>query len=379
MRSAAPRPDEPEPAREDLDERAGRVYAAHADVLERSAVFFRTASAVLDAWTAGCPADSQAVPLLRQLVAESDALATKAVEVGLHEEELRQDMARFTATAGALSAAFEAGRACERATAQAPSPLPVPGPRHARRRLSLVKGGTVAAFAGAGAAVRHAWITHPAATAAAGVTAATLAAATVAVAPHAAATFTGGGHPSPAPAASIYSATPITEVPVSPRRGIVTAVTRPKVATVTAGPMATAPVPPVADTPSPSDPGQQQGPGWQAPVVSLTAAPLAVDLSAAPLGTVTLSASGGATRWHAWCDSADVTIADDSGSRNGTVDPADPVNLTIAPAPAQDGQQSATCHIWPGDLDITVTLPPLAPASPSPADTDTDTPTPQPS
>ena len=349
MRSAAPRPDEPEPGPEDLDAKAARLLDAHLALIQK-------ADTLLGSWRAACPSDSAAVPVLQDLI-------TETISAGMHLEEMRQDMARFTATAGALSAAFEAGRACERAAAQAPGPLPVPGPRHARRRLALVKGGTLAAFTGA-AAKGASWAAHHA-VAATAVGVATVAT-TAMLVPGSPVSPLGGG-PAPTSSPAPAGAGPVTAVPIAVMgpSHLAAAVTRPKAATVTAGPMATMPIPPVADTPSPSDPGQQQGPGWQPPVVSLTAAPLTVDLSAAPLGTVVLTADG-ETRWHAWC-SADVTIGDDSGSRSGTVDPADPVNLTIAPAPAQDGQVAATCHIWPGDLQVAVTLPPPAPASPSPS------------
>ena len=353
--------DEPEPGRADLDARAARLLAAHLDLIMRI-------DGTLAAWGQACPRDSMAVPVLRDLF-------QLVIDGGRHAEELRADMAAYTATAGSLEAAFTAGRAAERAAAEAPPAPPVPGPRHAAgRRLRVVQGGTVAAFAAA-TARGASWAGHHAAATAliAGGTVAT----TALLLPGSPVSPLGGHHApgsAPAPSASIVAAVPIAGT--GPQQKLIANVTRPKVTTMSSGPLATAgPVPPAAPPASGPGPQQYQPP----PPAVLSASPLAADLSSLPQATVTLTASNGPVRWHAWCTGPDVSIGDANGNRSGTADPADPVDLTVSLAPVQDGAQTATCHVWPGDFRVTVTLPPPPPPAPSPAGTPTDTPSPQPS
>jgi len=240
--------------------------------------------------------------------------------------------------------------------------------------------GAIAMFRPVAHAVKASWAAHPVATAGAGAVA--LTAATAIVVPASPASpFGASTSQVPAPAASIYSATPIPVV--SPSMLPVAAfMSRPRTSSVSGLPFA--PVPPsVPSSSAPQGPApSQQDPGWQpAPVAgTLSVDTTTVDLSAAQTVTVTIRADGGPVRWSAWCGSRDVSIGDAAGAEHGTVTPGNPVDLTVTLGPVQDGRLTATCHIWPGGNLVAVTLPPPPPppADPSPTDTPTDIPSPLP-
>ena len=105
---------------------------------------------------------------------------------------------------------------------------------------------------------------------------------------------------------------------------------------------------------------------------TLSADVTAADLSSGQQVTITLTANGAPVNWHAWCsDAADVSVS----AASGTASPGMPSLLTLTPAPAQDGVPATECHIWPGAIQVAVTLPQPVPSA-SPAATDTPTPGP---
>ncbi len=130
-------------------------------------------------------------------------------------------------------------------------------------------------------------------------------------------------------------------------------------------PLPSSPPPAVAPTPTPS--------AGQLAMSSVTA-----DLSSGQQVTITLYAVGGPVTWHAWCTGPDVTLSGGSG----TSAPGLPSLLVFSAAPAQDGAATARCHVWPGEFEVSVVLPPLPSpspsASPTPQPAVTDTPTPDP-
>ena len=230
-------------------------------------------------------------------------------------------------------------------------------------------------------AVRASWAAHPVATAATGVaafTAATVAAVSPVspVSPFAASTSR-----MPAPAASIYSATPIPVVSPSmlPAAAFMT---RPKTSVVSSLPFIPVPPPVPSSSVSPGpvpaqqDPGRQPAPPAAAGMLSVGTA--TADLSSAQAATVTISADGGPVRWSAWCGSRDVSIGDASGAEHGTVYPGSPVDLTVSLGPVQDGRLAAACHVWPGGFRVSVILPAPPPPPADPAGTSADTPSPLP-
>ena len=238
-------------------------------------------------------------------------------------------------------------------------------------------GAVAAAFRPLAHAARASWAAHPVATATGATVAFTVATAAVVVPSSPASPWGASTSQVPAPAASIYSATPIPVV--SPSMLPVAAfMTKPRTSSVSSLPYA--PVPPsVPSSSAPQGPVPgQQDPGWQpAPAAgTLSVDTTTVDLTVAQTVTVTIRADGGPVRWSAWCGSRDVSIGDANGAEHGTVTPGNPVDLTVTLGPVQDGRLSAVCHIWPGGNLVAVTLPPPPPppADPSPTDTPTDIP-----
>ena len=172
--------------------------------------------------------------------------------------------------------------------------------------------------------------------------------------------------PSPsAPAASAWSASRMSSSPPA------TPVAHGGVDANRAGPAGIVPLAPWSPSPSPSlSPSPVLTP---APVTgTLSADVAAADLSSGQQVTITLTASGAPVNWHAWCsDAADVSVS----AASGTASPGMPSLLTLTPAPAQDGVPATECHIWPGAIQVAVTLPQPVPSA-SPAATDTPTPGP---
>ena len=172
--------------------------------------------------------------------------------------------------------------------------------------------------------------------------------------------------PSPsAPAASAWSASRMSSSPPA------TPVAHGRADANRAGPAGIVPLAPWSPLPSPSlSPSPVLTP---APVTgTLSADVTAADLSSGQQVTITLYANGAPVNWHAWCsDAADVSVS----AASGTASPGMPSLLTLTPAPAQDGVPATECHIWPGAIQVAVTLPQPVPSA-SPAATDTPTPGP---
>ena len=334
MRSAArqPEPGEPGP---DLAEVAAKAGA----VLDAMLGTARRAADTLAAWDTGCPQDPRAVPVLQ-------GLSTEIIGAGLHCEELRREVAALAAGLGSLEQAFAAGRAHERSQAQQQAPpAPPAGPRHAAgKRLRLVGGSGVAAFAGAAfAGLRHALIAHPAVAAAAGVTA--VAATTTAVlvpSPSPSASAVPAG--TPAPAASVYDATPVPPgaqkliASVSGRKGG-------KGLTVAMEPPFPSYAPPDPSVPA-ADPGPPPAPAAGQLSVSVTA----LNLGTAGTGVLTLSCTGGPCSWHVLPGrhvSADIRQGALRDGQSVTV------SLSVNPAALILGGRAVT-RVWPGDITVPV-------------------------
>jgi hypothetical protein len=220
------------------------------------------------------------------------------------------------------------------------------------------------------AAVRHSWpAQHLAQAGAIAGTVATLATAAVVV-PHAALTspFGAGTSAAPAPAASIYSATPVITPSSLP---VISAFTHPK-----ANPDAAASrpltLPPPPAVPPAQGPGGQQGgnqPSQDAPVVAgtlqVTGGTTDLSLGADGLtysGSATFTAEGGSVRWSTVSNSPHVAVSTDQGVLQGVLQPGDSVTLTVSvDAAAQTLGGTATVHVYPG-ISVGVTwlaLPPL--------------------
>jgi hypothetical protein len=307
-------------------------------------------------------------------------MSAEVIGAGLHCEELRQEVAKLAAGLGSLEQAFAAGRALERSQEQQASP-PAPG-RHAKP-FKLLKGGSVAAFAGAAfTGLRHAWAVHPVATTAAGFTVATLAATTAVVAPHAAATFGVGGSPSaPAPAASIYSAVPVTG-PSSQK--LIAAVTGHKGSSRTL----TLNMPPSLPSYAPQGPSAPSGGGGGQGPSQPSSQPVSVpdvrlvvtsglDLGTGQSGTIRLAAFGGDLSWSASTSAGGLTL----DSSSGTLQAGDSAEITVsivADLQALAGPGSVTITYGDGKstvVPVSWTVVPL----PAPLPTDTSLPVPLPS
>lgn len=252
-------------------------------------------------------------------------------------------------------------------------PDPEPAPRHRRHRAPRAQRPlyprSLKGFVPLGAAVtaaRHSWpAAHPVVAGTIATAAVGIAATTAAVVPGGAATF-GFGSPAgtPAPAASIWSAVPVT----SPS-SIASAVTHPRgkggagsprTLTVLAPPSLPAYVPPA--------PGGGQDPASQPAPVQGT---LSVSVNTLDLGpgggtaAVTLTASGGPVDWH-------LVVPDglSASSMQGHLDDGGSADITVATIVAEVLDGDATLSIWPGGVHVAVkweaplpvTLPTDAPA-----------------
>ena len=210
------------------------------------------------------------------------------------------------------------------------------------------------------AALKAAWVAHPAAVAAAGAGSAVILTAAIAVVPGTARAHEHGpGVLAPNPAASIYSATPIPD-PTSPSFA---AFTRPRLDARSSAsqPAAAAPwccyAPPPpssspAAVPQPSAPASSPSPVSgiiQAVSSTVTVTDPTQDVQ------IPISATGGDTVWHAWVrgpDAADVTLTPAQGDLADGA--AGYVDLAID-ASAQATGGTVTVHIWPGDVMVVVT------------------------
>ncbi len=248
-----------------------------------------------------------------------------------------------------------------------------------RGHLRVVPPLVIAACVALKAALKAAWIAHPAATAAAGAAgSAVILTAAIAVVPGAARAHEHDpGTRAPNPVASAYSATPIMVPSSSPSFA---AFTRPKLDAKSAAgspvavvPWYLSPAPPPSSSPSASP----------QPSASVFSPPPVSGIIQAVSSTVTvtdptqdvqipISATGGDTAWHAWVHgpgAADVTLSPSQGElAAGT---AGYIDLTID-ATAQAAGGSVTVHIWPGDVEVTVSW--EAVPAPVPTDAVTDTP-----
>lgn len=225
-----------------------------------------------------------------------------------------------------------------------------------------VVGGLVAAF-------RHSWAAHPVATAATGFTAATLATAAV-VAPHAGVTLPFGASTSatPAPAASVYSASPIGVSGPLPSR-VALALTKPKPDTAASSPLAA--LPPVS---SPvQGPGDGQDPAPQpssqdaAPQVRLVVTH-ALDLGTLASGQIRVTAFGGAVSWSA--SASDARMSLDSSSGDLAAGQSAEITVTLAAdlqALAESG--SVTISYEGQDVSVPVSWTVIPLPLPSPTDT----------
>ena len=393
MRSAAKMPAEPEPVpeRSGLEAKAGRVLDERLSVIGeiRDALRFLPAAA--------------ADPHVRdQLAARLQQVTVALFDSGLHDEELRGELARYTAVNALTEHAFAAGVQHERERA---AKAAVPGPRrHAAGRhvmkgqLALVadkaRGVALPAFVAGWAALRGlAKVSRGHGTAvkltayhlklAAVVTAST---ATLAIGGVVITRYTGtspsgpyGSGTGPAPAASAYAA-----IPVTSESPIALLATRPKPKAGKGKSLLSAsslPVPylPVTEpSSSSSSPASSSPPASSAPGVpaALAQLPSALDLSSGAPETITLTATGN-QGWVSW--RVDATGPDlDFSKMSGVLAPGQSYQLAVSvdPAQAQDGNPSETFTI--DGQSVTVNLPPPPPA-PSPADTTTDTPPPVPS
>ena len=363
VRSAAQRQpeDDPGPGRAELDARAAGVLGAHLDLAGRI-------DATLAAWGSACPHDSEAGPALQ-------AMGKLVIDASHHAEELRRSLASYTATAGALEAAFAAGRACERASQESP---PATGPKHAAgsagKRLRLVKGGTVAAFAGLWPALHRAWAIHRAATAAAAATAGiALTATTAAVVHPSSLPFTSS------PPSASAAAGPVTAVraPVNPSQKLIASVTRPqgsRTLTVSLPPSvaayAPAEAPPAGDGNVPAPPPASQG-----PQVSLVVT-REVDMGTLSSGPIRVTAFGGPVSWSASASAPGMTLDVSSGSLAAGHSAVITVTLA-ADLQALAGPGSVTISYDGQDVAIPVSWSVIPLPVPSPSDTGlpTDLPT----
>jgi len=322
------------------------------------------------------------------------------------------DASRVLAQAGAVQS-FEQIQARAREQQARLAAVPDAAPRRARHRSSRKRDPgrplmrpLPAIILGAVATARHSAAAHlpaaktlvalakahPLAAAASVLTAGGLVTGGVAVAPHAAATF-GLGSPytsAPAPAASIWGATPIT-VPVA----VASAVTRPSQPArsrtlTTLGPSAMPPYLPAVWLPAPAsspDPSQQPAPVAPAAGQLSVTAPdgsQSLDLGAPAdgqvviQGIITLTASGGDVTWGATVrtESGDTVALDSNRGELGSGETATvTVVVTLA---AGDLGGSATVRFWSGSggskVRVTWAASPPPPADPSPTDAPTITP-----
>ena len=289
-------------------------------------------------------------------------------------ERLRVQLAQVTAERDRLQEHLDARAELDRVlmsaapAADGTGPIArVQGPRAAghrapreRRHLRVVPPLVIAACVALKAALKAAWIAHPAATAAAGAAgSAVILTAAIAVVPGAARAHEHApGVLAPNPAASTYSATPIM-VPSSPPS--FAAFTRPRLDARSSAsqPATVAPWCCYAPPPSSSPAAVPQ------PSVSSSPSPVSGIIQAVSSAvTVTdptqdvqipISATGGDTAWHAWVrgpDAADVTLTPAQGDLADGA--AGYIDLAID-ASAQATGGSVTVHIWPGDVTVVVT------------------------
>jgi len=193
------------------------------------------------------------------------------------------------------------------------------------------------------ALLRGAWHAHHVAVIAAGaatVAAPVLVGAALTVATPASAAHQGRRAAVPAPAASVYRATPVT----SPR------VVRPKPDAAKASPAAAPTVPadgppsfPPSAVPSPSSPPPP------APLLSLSTGEL--DTGVFLVGHLTISSSGSAVPWSVAC-SQDVSITPSQGVLSAAGQQDYPLTVRIDPV---DGASSGSCTFSPGDEHLLVT------------------------
>jgi hypothetical protein len=240
------------------------------------------------------------------------------------------------------------------------APAAEPRPRRSRHRAPRGSGQrplyprSLKGFVPLGAAVtaaRHSWpAAHPVVAGTIATAAVGIAATTAAVVPGGAATF-GFGSPAgpPAPAASVWSAVPVT----GPSQ-IASAVTHPKggagsprTLTVLAPPSLPAYVPPEPGSGG-QDPASQDSP--QPVQGTLSVSTSALDLTGTGTGTLTLTCAGGDCPWHVVAGGvlgADV--------RQGTLQDGESVTvaLTVDPAALLLGGSKAVT-VWPGDIQVQV-------------------------
>ena len=342
MRSAAQRQEDTEPEPD-----MAAVAAKAGAVLDAMLITAQQVTDTLNAWGTACPQDSRAVPFLQ-------SMSTEIIGAGLHCEELRQEAARLAASLAALDAAFAAGRELERGQVRQEVPSPAPG-RHAaarNRRLKVVRGLPVAAFAAAvGPAVRslrQAASAHPAAMkplalaakgswvgqhlAASGMIAGTALTATALLVPASPISPLGGGAAPtslPAPAASVYSATPFPVASTGP--SLIAGVTQRKGArTLGTGLPPSLLLPSYApqDPSAPSGGGGGQDPSSQpasTPDVKLVVAS-SLDLGTGPSGTIRVTAYGGTVSWSATTSAAGLGL----DSASGTLAAGDSATITVS-------------------------------------------------
>jgi hypothetical protein len=276
---------------------------------------------------------------------------------------------------------FERGRAAERAAAAVPAQRRArpasPSQRSFFPRLvqgAVPIGGIGAVLRASRGALRHPWIAHHAAAlgaGATGVTAATVLVASTALtgSPLPGIPSSGGASGTPAPAASIYSATPMYLPSLPPAAALAG---RPKLDASSSrrealADLATRPPTTPAPAPAPAASGTaaQQSPA-SSPLPAagtLQADTTAVDLGTLYAGQVTLTAVGGPVSWGAVPSSAKVVLS----ATQGTLAAGGSFTLGISvSAAAQLNAGTATVHIYPGIvIEVTWLAAPPPPAAAS--------------
>ena len=389
MRGAARQPvEEPPPERADLEAKADRVLDGHRVVeAEIRAVSAEIRDALRRLPAAAC--DQGLAVLLAErliLVAERQKLlAAGAFDSGVHLEEARGEMARYTDANEGLDHVFEQGRAYERELA---AKAAVTGPRHRRvpapRRRDIpgqaalfsVKGIAIAALVAlkplvphlrhAGTAVKGAAGAHRIITAA---TAATLSTA------GGAALITGAIVLTPSPgahgaaAAGTSASVPgwhTSAVPIPSSRPIFPAVVHPKAKHAARGktlsalglPVSSYSGPAPSSSPAPSSASPSASPAPAGPA-TLTVSTTAIDLSGGGPATVTVSASG--SGWASWSVSTTGTDLRFSPSR-GVLEAGEQATITVSLAPSPDSLTSQTFSIAGQQVTVSLPLPVSVPS-----------------